>query len=126
MKKAAPFAGALLGFELSVLASLALVARAGAGGKGPGGLGRLAGLAGLALLGFAIGLVPAVLLRGTIRFPFLTGLGVGLFWLGLAVAGEPYTLGLKAPAGIGLVSVFLGVFVSGGSIGASLLKAEAD
>ena len=61
-------------------------------------------------------------LGGSVRLPFPTGAGVGLFWLGLALAGEPYSLGLKMPAGLGIVSVFLAVLVSGASIGASLLK----
>lgn len=123
MKRAAPLAKALLGFGLSVSVALALLARSGSDSPG---LANLAALCALALLGFAIGLLPAALLGGSIRFPFLAGAGVGLFWLALALAGKPYDLGLKAPAGIAILSVFLGVFVSGAAIGAALLKSEAE
>ncbi len=76
----------------------------------------------LALLGFAIGLVPLVLLRAPVRWPLATGGVAGLFWVGLALAGVPYSLGLTAPAGILIVSVFLAVFVSAMSIGIALSK----
>jgi hypothetical protein len=46
----------------------------------------------------------------------------GLFCVALAVAGVPYSLGLTAPAGILIVSVFLAVFVSAVSIGVALSK----
>ena len=79
-------------------------------------------LLGLALLGFGIGLVPLVLLRAPVRWPFATGAVAGLFWVALALAGVPYSLGLAAPAGVLIVSVFLSVFVSAMSIGVALSK----
>ena len=80
------------------------------------------GLLGLALLGFAIGLVPQLLLRAPVRWPFIAGVVAGLFWVALALAGVPYSLGLTAPAGIVIVSAFLAVFVSAMSIGMALSK----
>jgi len=129
-------AKAMLGFGLSVSIALSVVAYRSASAPDrnvhefPTQSSDLAfhlliwapALLALALLGFAIGLVPLVLLRAPVRWPFVTGAVAGLFWVALAVAGVPYSLGLAAPAGILIVSVFLAVFVSAMSIGVALSK----
>ena len=119
------FARALAGFGISVVAALYVATRQDAPGDGgslPSGfLASLAALTAIALAGFAVGLAPLAFLRSPLRRPFLTGLGAGLFWLCLAIPGRPYSLGLTAPGGIGIVSVFIAVLVSGASIGHSFL-----
>jgi hypothetical protein len=124
----------MAGFGLSVLVALSVVAwrLADAPDRGvrdaarPASrlavlfLARVPSLLALALLGFAVGLVPLVLLRAPVRRPLVTGVTAGLFWVALALAGVPYSLGLTAPAGILVVSVFLAVFVSAVSIGIAL------
>ncbi len=136
--RVAGFAHALLGFGLALVSALSVVAWRGATGSPAtaAGLGeaatallpRLAALAprltALGLLGFAVGLSPAALLRAAPPWPFLGGLGAGAFWLLLAISGTPYSLGLTAPAGVLIVSVFLGVLVSGAAIGSALGKGE--
>ncbi len=76
----------------------------------------------VALLGFAVGLAPLLLLRAPVPWPWATGFGAGLFWVALASAGVPYSLGLTAPAGLLVVSRFLAVFVSAVSIGVALAR----
>lgn len=117
---------ALAGFALATLAALGLAASREATGRALVARAVLWAppLAGLGLAGYGVGLVPVLLLRARVPRPFLAGLGTGLFWLVLALAGAPYDLGLKAPAGLFLVSVFLGVLVSGAAIGSSLAKGE--
>lgn len=132
----ASFARATIGFGSSVAVALSVVASRLEPGSSPGtgelrttvpalALRLLAwapSLLGLALLGFAIGLVPAVLLRAPVPWPFASGAAAGLFWIALALAGVPYSLGLTTPAGIFIVSVFLAVFVSAASIGRALTR----
>ena len=136
--RAASLGRASFGFGLSVVAALSVVAQ-----REISGVGRVEFLAApapftyrfllwgpaltvVALLGFGLGLLPLAFMRGSIRYPLLAGAGVGLFWLCLAIAGLPYSLGLTAPAGAGLVSVFLGVLVSGAAIGRSVLSGESE
>jgi hypothetical protein len=134
----APLARTAAGFGLSVFASLSLLAWRDAGAARAGEAAAARGalfsfpfpvwagaLTLLALGAFAVGLVPVVFLGGSVKRPFATGAGVGLFWVALALAGEPYSLGLRMPAGLAIVSVFLAVLVSGAAIGASLMK-EGD
>lgn len=78
------------------------------------------GLVTLALAGFVIGLVPVLLLRVPVRWPYPSGLGAAAFWVALAVAGVPFSLGLSAPTGILVVSVLLALSVSAISIGVAL------
>ncbi|MBK9967344.1 MAG: hypothetical protein IPP07_21695 [Holophagales bacterium] len=52
----------------------------------------------------------------------MLGFGLSVFVALSVVAGVPYSLGLTAPAGILIVSVFLAVFVSAMSIGVALSK----
>lgn len=129
-------AKAMLGFGLSVFVALSVVAYRSASAPDrnvhefPTQSSALSfqlliwapALLALALLGFAIGLVPLLLLRAPVRWPSATGAVAGLFWVALAVAGVPYSLGLTAPAGTLIVSIFLAVFVSAMSIGVALSK----
>ena len=137
--RAVTFLRTLAGFAVSVVASLSVAAyRETAGVQGVRALpspassllSRLVasgpGLTVIGLAGFAVGLAPLALMRASLRRPFLNGLGVGLFWLCLAFAGKPYSLGLTAPPGIAIVSVFLAVIVSGAAIGRSVLSGENE
>lgn len=140
LARLAALALGVAGYGLVVAAALGLVARRAV----PGAAGRVAEfpatafpfvhgfavwgplLAAAAMAAFAAGLVPLVLLRGSIRHPLVAGGACGLLWLLVALAGAPYTLGLTAPAGLGLVSFFMGAFVSAGSIGASMMRGEGE
>ena len=137
--RAVTFLRTLTGFAVSVVASLSVAAyREAAGGLAAPALSSPAssllsrfatsgaGLTAIGLAGFAVGLAPLALMRASLRRPFLTGLGAGLFWLCLALAGKPYSLGLTAPPGIAIVSVFLAVIVSGAAIGRSVLSGENE
>ncbi|MFN7988621.1 MAG: hypothetical protein U0529_14190 [Thermoanaerobaculia bacterium] len=134
----ASFLKSLLGFGLSVFAALSVVSYRLASApdrdirEAPTHAAAFARhlfitapfLCALALLGFAVGLVPAVLLRAAVPRPVATGIGIGLFWVVIGIAGVPYSLGLTAPAGIFIVSVFLAVFVSAASIGVALARGQ--
>lgn len=81
-------------------------------------------LTALAALSFAIGLAPLLFFRGRFAWPLLAGAAAGLFWLALAWAGAPYSLGLTAPAGLAIVSVFLGVLISAASLARSFVQQD--
>ena len=83
-------------------------------------------LTALAALSFLVGLVPLLVFRGRVPWPLVAGAGAGLFWLALGFAGPPYSLGLTAPAGLAIVSVFLSVLVSAASLGRSFLQQDRE